>query len=192
MSIRLAASQTPVLYTERLCLSRILPRDAWAMYAYSRQEKVTRYLTWRPHKSYFQTRRYIDLLQSKYDTAEFFDWGVRLKQNGRLIGTCGFTTLDEQSLSAEIGYVLSPRVWGKGYATEAACRVMRFGFEHLGLREMTARFIYGNDKSEAVMKRLGMKSRGWLPAPFLIKGKYRSVLEYRITREEFLNRSVQK
>ena len=180
------AASTPKLETSRLVLSRITLSDARDMYEYAKSEEVTRYLLWSPHPSLHHTKRYIKLLQTKYESAEFFDWGVHRKTDGKFIGTCGFAAIDPNELTGEIGYVFSPLVKGQGYATEAARAVLQFGFMILGLTRITARFMLGNDASEAVMRRLGMRATGFLPQEFYIKGEYRSILEYELTKDEFL------
>lgn len=184
MDIKRLAASTPTLYSRRLCLSRILVSDARAMYRYSKLKSVTRYLTWAPHKSLRYTRSYLKLLQEKYDSFEFFDWGVH-DERGRFIGTCGFTKFHDDGNGAEIGYVLSPTVWGQGYAKEAAECVMEFAFTTLGLKYITARFLYGNHQSERVMQKLGMQAQGILPESMCINGIWKTVLEYKITKEEF-------
>lgn len=188
MTICQIAASTPPLESPRLFLSRITENDAKGMYAYSKKRKVTKYLTWMPHKSLSFTRRYIQLLQEKYESAQFYDWGVHTKEDGRFIGTCGFTKLDEARLLGEIGYVFSPKIWGRGFATEACRTVMEFGFNVLGLKEICARYLDGNSQSEAVMRRLGMKPMGVLPNNLYVKGRWCAVWEYRITREEFSSR----
>ena len=60
------------------------------------------------------------------------------------------------SPAIEIGWRLSDRKWGKGYATEAAKEVLRFAFENLQLREVVSFTTVTNIKSQAVMKRIGM------------------------------------
>lgn len=182
------ASRLPTLMTDRLILDKLVPEDAQDMYAYSRQKRVTKYLLWSPHKSVLHTEAYLELVQEKYQSCEFFDWAVRLKETGRLVGTCGFASISENHNSAEIGYVFSPRIWGLGIATEAARAVIRFGFETLHLDSVTARFMYGNDKSERVMQRLGMKSEGILPDPMFVKGRWRTIIQYRLKREDFVNK----
>ena len=184
MNIRELAASTPTLKTERLVLSRMLPKDARAMYSYAKKEEVTRFLTWNPHKSKKYTHDYLVFIQQQYDAAEFFDWAIR-EPNGKMIGTCGFTKLDIETRHGEIGYVLSPKVWGRGYATEAAGCIMKFGFEILGLERLCARFMYGNHGSERVMQKLGMTALGVVPEPIRIKGNYCTVFEYAITKEEY-------
>ncbi len=184
MNIKELAASTPPLKTERLTLSRMLPKDARAMFSYAKKSEVTQFLTWNPHKSKKYTHDYLVFVQFQYENAAFFDWAVR-DAHGKMIGTCGFTKLDEDTRCGEIGYVFSPKVWGQGYATEAAARVLKFGFEVLELNRICARFLYGNYASERVMQKLGMTSLGVVPEQIQIKGEYRTVFEYAITKEEF-------
>ena len=56
----------------------------------------------------------------------------------------------------EIGWRLRRDAWGRGYATEAAGRVLAHGFETLGLGEIVSFTTVGNGPSQAVMRRIGM------------------------------------
>lgn len=56
----------------------------------------------------------------------------------------------------EIGWRLARSAWGAGYATEAARAVLEHGFTTLGLTEIVAFTTRANQRSRAVMERLGM------------------------------------
>lgn len=58
--------------------------------------------------------------------------------------------------AVEIGWRLARSAWGKGYATEAARRALRFAFEDRGLDEVVSFTSAGNLRSQAVMERIGM------------------------------------
>jgi len=93
----------------------------------------------------------------------------------KMIGTCGFTSFNCSSDSAEVGYVLNPEYWGRGIAVEALQRILAFGFEDLGLHRIEARFIDGNDRSRRVMEKAGMNFEGILREAMLVKGNYVNV-----------------
>ncbi len=57
----------------------------------------------------------------------------------------------------EIGWRLTRSAWRKGYATEAARRWLRFGFETLLLDEIVSFTAVTNRPSQKVMQRLGMR-----------------------------------
>lgn len=74
----------------------------------------------------------------------------------------GFVGLAEPTFDApftpcvEIGWRLVRPAWGLGFATEAAREVLRHGFEELGLLEVVSFTTVRNERSIAVMRRLGM------------------------------------
>lgn len=57
----------------------------------------------------------------------------------------------------EIGWRLARPFWGQGLASEAARLALRAGFEDLGLSEIVSFTTLGNQRSRAVMQRLGMR-----------------------------------
>lgn len=180
-------SNPPILETPRLILCKILPEHASDMYEYSCDPDVTKYLTWSPHASLKQTERYIQILQKKYAEGSFNDWGVILKENAKFIGTCGYTSFDYSKKTAEVGYVLSKSYWGNGYAVEAVRAVMNFGIKNFGLEGFNAKYMEGNDASGRVMQKCGMKLEGLYRHSMYIKGEFKNIVVYNITKDEFLD-----
>ncbi len=182
-SIKQIFRDPPILYTERLTLRKMDKKDYIDMFEYSQSPDITRYLTWEPHSDKMYTLKYLTYVQSKYRAGEFFDWAV--VYNGKMIGTCGFTTLNEQHRCGEIGYVISESYHNLGIATEAVMRVIRFGFEVLGLNRIDAHYMIGNDASRRVMEKAGMTFEGVLRQSMYIKGKYIDVGICSILRSEY-------
>lgn len=168
-------ARMPCLETERLTLRPLRIMDSADMYDYAKREDVTLYLRWSPHPSEQYTRDYLRYIEQRYAMGEFYDWAVVERESGRMIGTCGFTRFDLPHNSAEIGYVLNPDFHGRGYGTEAAARVVRFGFERLRLHRIEARFIQGNEASLHVMEKLGMRLEGYRRDGMRIKNAYRTI-----------------
>jgi ribosomal-protein-alanine N-acetyltransferase len=56
----------------------------------------------------------------------------------------------------DIGWTLARDVWGHGYATEGAVVALNYAFDQLRLDEVVAHTTGGNERSRAVMHRLGM------------------------------------
>lgn len=178
-------SHIPTLETDRLLLRGMRVSDAADMYAYSRRPSVTEYLTWDPHTSVEETRDYLTYVGQRYRTGDFHDWSMICKEDGHMIGTCGFTSFNCLADSAEIGYVLNPAYQGQGLATEAVRRVLKFGFEELSLHRIEAHFIQGNDASLRLMERVGMTFEGYARESMKIKGRFRTIGTCAILRGEF-------
>ena len=175
----------PTLKTDRLTLRGMCVSDAPDMYEYACRPSVTEYLTWEPHASVEETRAYLTYVGQRYRTGDFYDWALISRDDGRMIGTCGFTSFNCPADSAEIGYVLNPAYQGQGLATEAVRRVMRFGFEELSLHRVEAHFMEGNHASRRLMERVGMTFEGFAREAMKIKGKYRTVGTCAILKNEF-------
>lgn len=184
-SICAVFSNMPDLETERLVLRPMQVSDADDMFRYASRRDVTEFLLWSPHPTKGYTEDYLRCIRARYRIGEFYDWAVVEKASGRMIGTCGFTRFDPPHNSAEIGYVLSPEYHGSGYATEAARRVIEYGFDELGLHRIEARFMKGNDASLHVMDKLGMTFEGYRRDGMLVKGKYRTIGTSSILKHEY-------
>lgn len=178
-------SKIPQIETERLLLRKLVPSDSEDMYEYSRLPSVTEYLLWEPHPDEDYTYRYLCYVQTQYRSGDFYDWAVTLKQSGKMIGTCGFTSFDLPNGRGEVGYVLNPDVWGRGIAAEAVMAVLEFGFVQLGLERIEAKYIFGNDQSRRVMEKCGMTFEGVLRSYMQIKDRYRDIGFCSILRGEF-------
>lgn len=181
-------SNMPELTTDRLILRRMTKKDAQDMYDYACLPEVTEYLLWHPHSSLEHTRRYLGYLEKDYRMGNFYDWGITLRDSGKLIGTCGFTAIDTVNLCGEVGYVLNPKYWGCGIAPEAVNEVMSFGFNELKLHRIEAKYIIGNDRSRAVMEKCGMRFEGVRRSSMLVKGHFRDIGVCAILSREFMSR----
>ena len=84
---------------------------------------------------------------------------ITLRADGRQIGGIGLR-IEQLHQHAELGYWLGVPFWGKGYATEAAREVLRYGFENLGLHRIFASHFKHNSTSGKVLKKIGMRHEG--------------------------------
>ncbi len=74
-----------------------------------------------------------------------------------MIGEISLIWRSVEDRQGEIGYIFNPDQHGRGYATEAANAMLRYGFEELGLHRIHARCDLRNSASWRVMERLGMR-----------------------------------
>ncbi len=90
-----------------------------------------------------------------------FTFAMTLKDDDRLIGVISIHP-DRTHKRAEIGYWLGKPFWNQGITSEAAARVVRFGFEDLGLYRIQATYFVDNIASRRVMDKVGMTFEGVL------------------------------
>lgn len=177
--------RSPKIETERLILRHMKVSDARDMYDYARRPQVTRYLLWAPHDSLDYTRSYLKQVERCYRQGTFHDFGVILKENNRLIGTCGFARIDEANSTAEAGYVLNPDYWGKGIATEALSAVIALGFEKRGFNRIESRYMVDNQASRRVMEKSGMSFEGIHRQMIFVRDGYEDIGICAILKQDY-------
>ncbi len=87
-------------------------------------------------------------------------WAVEIKNKQCFIGFVGLNIPSVElpfQPCVEVGWRLGYSHWGQGYATEAAKAAIAFGFETLELEKIVSFTALSNKRSEAVMKKLGMR-----------------------------------
>ncbi len=112
-------------------------------------------------------------------------FAIRLKDSGRGIGTTGFFGYCREHGHAEVGYVIDPDHWGKGYATESLRAVARHAFEDWGLRRLTAGYFTDNPASGRVLEKVGFRHEGVRRKHLLRFGEYRDDALMGLLREEY-------
>ncbi|MBV9419368.1 MAG: GNAT family N-acetyltransferase, partial [Alphaproteobacteria bacterium] len=105
-------------------------------------------------------------------------WVAALTPRGPAIGEVDLSEIDRTHKRAEVGFLFRRDAWGKGYAREAMTRVMRYGFEELGLERLWARFHAGNDASKRLLEALGFTYEGTLRGHVLRDGERRDCVLY--------------
>ena len=84
-------------------------------------------------------------------------WGLwALEVDGRFAGYTGLARPTWNPALVEVGWRLPRWAWGQGYATEAAREALAVGFDEVGLTEIVSFTTVPNERSQAVMRRLGM------------------------------------
>jgi ribosomal-protein-alanine N-acetyltransferase len=82
----------------------------------------------------------------------------------------------------ELAYWLGRPFWGNGYATEAAKRLVAFGFKDLELNKICAAAMTKNPASSNVMKKVGMKFEGEFKQHILKWNEFEDLVYYGMTK----------
>jgi len=172
--------------TERLLLRELKPSDMKAVHDYASDPEVVRFMDWGPN-TVDETREFIQRAIDKTKAKPRTDFTLAIvpKSKRWLIGSCGLCISSPDNREAWIGYCLNRRFWGKGYATETAEALVRFGFEKHMLHRIFATCVPLNEASAHVMEKIEMKYEGHLREHRWVKGKWRDSLVYSILEHEW-------
>jgi RimJ/RimL family protein N-acetyltransferase len=148
----------PTLITSRLILRQWRDADLATFHALNSDRRVMEYFPG------MLDRRGSDELASRIRTRleseQFGLWAVEIPD---VAAFAGFIGLSVPSFDAhftpcvEVGWRLANAHWGKGYASEGAGRVLEYAFNTIGLNEIVSFTSQLNERSIAVMRRIGMQ-----------------------------------
>jgi [ribosomal protein S5]-alanine N-acetyltransferase len=143
--------------TDRLVLTLYTDRDKNDFIRLLTDERVMRYVDKGPLSSDQAETLWRKLMDEFYPKGVDTIWAVFGKDDGRFVGNASLRPRPERQKDWEIGYYLTPAEWGKGFATEIASRLVRFGSETAGLREVYATVDKENVASIHVLEKSGLK-----------------------------------
>ena len=177
---------TVSLETDRLRLRRFVLDDAEAMYKnWASDPAVTEFLTWPAHASVDVTKKLLESWVAAYERADFYNWAMELRETGQIIGNISVGKYREDAASAELGYCMGTRWWGRGLMPEAGRAVVRYLFDEVGFNRIAAVHALGNPKSGRVMQKLGMRREGTLRQAGLCNQGVIDEVWYSILRDEY-------
>jgi RimJ/RimL family protein N-acetyltransferase len=150
-----------VLTTERLALRRFRDGDAEPLYRLHADPRVMRYIG----DGSIGTRASVVAAVKRsiryYDTYPGLGvWPAEDRVSGEFIGWFCLKYVPE-TVEIEVGYRLAPSAWGRGYATEGARAVVRYGFDALGLDRIIGLTHPDNGASQRVLLKAGLADVGW-------------------------------
>ena len=174
--------ESPIqLRTARLLLRPFELTDVDDVWAYASDAEVAQY---RPLPDPY----------TRNDAAEFVDrqlrtdWSRNLEfaivYGRQVIGGISLHVNPEHE-TAELGYLLGRRWWGKGLATEAARAAVDWGFRQFRLHKVYARAHVDNRRSWRVMQKLGMAREGVLRGHWKMRDEHVDLVYYAVFRNEW-------
>ncbi len=172
--------------TERLVL-RDYKEDDWrAVLEYQRDPRYLRFYPW-DQRSEQDARDFVRLFIGwrNEQPRRRFQLAITLWGADVAVGSCGLRRKPGETGEADIGYEIAPRLWGQGYATEAARAMVDFGFRTLGLHRLSSWCIAENTASARVLEKAGFKLEGRLRENECFKGRRWDTLLYGLLKEEW-------
>jgi [ribosomal protein S5]-alanine N-acetyltransferase len=143
----------PSLETERLYLKVLTLEDTDAVYRHFADANVTEFMDIEPCKDLKEAEEIIQFHMDDLGCR----WGIYSKDDHSFIGTGGFHYIREKQniITAEVGFDLAKNHWGKGFMREVMEALIEFGFKEMNLDSIDATVEQENERSIALMNRLG-------------------------------------
>lgn len=179
-----------ILKTERLLLRPLEHNDVELIWSDITDPEISKYMAWEAHTEKLQTINFIEAEIERREANKGITWAIMM--SGAFCGIVSLIGLvrTHRALTynkAELAYWLSRKHQGKGIMTEAAKRVLKFGFNDLKLHKICVSHFSENEASEKLIKRLGFRFVGEQIEEYQKDGIWHNQKNYEIIGKEYMN-----
>lgn len=171
-----------VLFTDRLILRKFTKKDIPDILEYGSDAETLEHLEWEGVKTADEAMK--GITDYYWSTPGIF--AIEHRNSNKCIGCIDLRVNPEHEKSG-FGYVLNKAYWNRGYMTEALTVVLKLCFEKLSLNRVESCHYVGNEGSGKVMQKCGMELEGIGKQELKVKGKFKDVVRYGITKERWLS-----
>lgn len=169
---------------ERVILRDLEEQDWRAVHAYASQSIVCQYQPWGPN-SETESQDFVTQVVLEAANLPRSRFVFAVMEKDRLIGAGEINIRDFTNRQGEIGYIIHPDYWAKGYATEVAKLLIKFGFSTLNLHRIFATCDPRNLGSAKVLEKIDMTYEGRIRQDLLLKDGWRDSLLFSILKHEW-------
>lgn len=170
--LELDLSAFPILRTERLVLRDLVPQDAPALFRMRSDERVMRHIPRDREQTVEESERLIATIAQGLEANNSITWAITLKQDATMIGTIGYYRLQLKHHRGEVGYLLHPDQWGRGYAGEALDAAVQHGFGVFGFHSIEAVTDPENHASNRLLRTHGFLQEAHFRENYFRNGKF--------------------
>ncbi|AFQ15186.1 MULTISPECIES: GNAT family N-acetyltransferase [Bacillus] len=150
------------LHTQRLYLRQMKASDSLSMFKIWSDPDITKFMNISNFTDESQAKDMIQFLNELAQNNKAIRFTIIEKESNHIIGSCGYNSLDFENSKTEIGYDISKKFWGKGYAPEAISSLLDYAFTHLKLYRVEAKVEPTNVNSIKVLEKLNFTFEGTL------------------------------
>jgi ribosomal-protein-alanine N-acetyltransferase len=152
----LRGSMSLILETQRLLLKPILESELSTLHAIFIDSYVRKYLCDGKIFPLQQVEEMLTESQKNFEEKRFGLWFVETKSEKEIIGFVGLWDFFDEK-QPQLVYALLPKATKKGYASEAATKILEYCFNELGYQYLLASCDQPNIESQKVAERIGMR-----------------------------------
>lgn len=143
--------------TDRLVLRRFTDADVENLVRLDSEPAVMRFLTREPTSRAEIEHEVLPRILRDYQLGPAGRFAVIERSTAAFVGWLALQPPQDGSVTeVELGYRLTPSVWGREYATEGARALIRKGFTELGVERVWAQTMAVNTASRRVMEKAGL------------------------------------
>ncbi len=166
--------------------------DARELYALVEENRarLAEWMQWAAGQTPDGTLAFIRETRAQHDAGDGFQ-GVIVDQ-GRIVGVAGMHHIDWVNRSVELGYWLAESAQGAGIMTSAVRELVRDAFERLELNRVQICAAVHNERSRALIERLGFRFEGVAREHYRLGERYHDDAVYAMLASEWTSERAER
>jgi RimJ/RimL family protein N-acetyltransferase len=154
------------LLTPRLSIEPLKLSDLQAFVSYRQDPEIARFQSW---DTTYSAEQALELVESQIgvlhpEPGQWLQLAIHEKMSGALVGDLALHSLVDSDSVFELGFTLASNHQGKGFAREAASKLISYLFADLAAKKVIAHTDRRNAPSVRLLAELGFKfhpSKSW-------------------------------
>lgn len=142
-----------ITQTKRITIREYLPEELETYLNHLFNEQVALYVSKRTREE--RVVIFNNALENYKATKAHGMWGMFDKMNGEFVGGCMLRPHNEETDTLEIGYSITPKLWGQNLATEMIAGLIPYGFAGTNINQLVAFTELPNIASQRVLEKNG-------------------------------------
>jgi len=188
-------SKFPQFVTKRLVIRVAMASDAEKLCQYYVRNQV-HLAPWEPIRSeaYYTLRWWklrIQQIHAEFNDASAINFIAMTPDSSEIVAVANFSNIIQGVFkSCYLGYSISKDYEGQGLMVEFLQSCLGFMFENVGLNRVMANFIPDNQRSGALLERLGFEREGYARKYLKIAGNWQDHVLTALLHEDWLARKA--
>lgn len=129
---------------------------------------------------------HIKMINDKIDANIDINWAITEKGNTKCIGIMGFYRTQPEHYRTELGYMIAPKYWGKGYVTEGVKTILNYAFNELNFHSIEAVIDSRHIASEKVLLKCGFAKEAHFRENFYYNNEFTDTVIYSLLKRNFI------
>ena len=130
--------------------------------------------------------KHIKIINDNIDANTDINWAVTEKDNDKCIGILGFHRTQPEHYRTELGYMIAPEHWGKGYVTEGVKTILNYAFNVLNFHSIEAVIDSRHIASEKVLQKCSFTKEAHFKENFFYNNEFTDTVIYSLLKRNFI------
>ncbi len=184
--LQLNFSPFPELESKRLRFRKLTNADAPEILVLRGNPETMQFIPRPLIKDIEGALAHIKMINDKIDENIDINWAVTEKGSDTCIGIMGFYRTQPEHHRTELGYMITPEHWGKGYVTEAVTVLLDFAFNSLQFHSIEAVIDSRHIASERVLQKVGFVKEAYFKENFYYNNEFTDTVIYGLLKRNFI------